>query len=355
MFENLQVFENRYEELNLKLYDPQSAADRELYAALMKEHKEITPIVEAYRAYQGCVESLAEAKELLEETSEKELRELAQEEIRENSELLARLEEQLKLLLLPKDPNDEKNVIVEIRGGAGGEEAALFAANLYRMYSMYAEKKGWKTELVNLNETELGGFKEVSFMIDGEGAFSRLKFESGVHRVQRVPETEAQGRIHTSTATVAVLPEAEDVDVQIDPKDLQIDTFRSSGAGGQHINKTSSAIRITHLPTGMVVECQDERSKYKNKDKAMKVLRARLLAQEVEKASSQVAEERRSQVGTGDRSERIRTYNYPQARVTDHRIGLTLYKLEDVLNGALDEVIDPLIAADRAAKLEESQ
>ena len=220
---------------------------------------------------------------------------------------------------------------------------------------MYAEKKGWKTELVNLNETELGGFKEVSFMIDGEGAFSRLKFESGVHRVQRVPETEAQGRIHTSTATVAVLPEAEDVDVQIDPKDLQIDTFRSSGAGGQHINKTSSAIRITHLPTGMVVECQDERSQYKNKDKAMKVLRARLLAQEVEKASSQVAEERRSQVGTGDRSERIRTYNYPQARVTDHRIGLTLYKLEDVLNGALDEVIDPLIAADRAAKLEESQ
>ena len=355
MFENLQVFENRYEELNLKLYDPQSAADRELYAALMKEHKEITPIVEAYRAYQGCVESLAEAKELLEETSEKELRELAQEEIRENSELLARLEEQLKLLLLPKDPNDEKNVIVEIRGGAGGEEAALFAANLYRMYSMYAEKKGWKTELVNLNETELGGFKEVSFMIDGEGAFSRLKFESGVHRVQRVPETEAQGRIHTSTATVAVLPEAEDVDVQIDPKDLQIDTFRSSGAGGQHINKTSSAIRITHLPTGMVVECQDERSQYKNKDKAMKVLRARLLAQEVEKASSQVAEERRSQVGTGDRSERIRTYNYPQARVTDHRIGLTLYKLEDVLKGALDEVIDPLIAADRAAKLEESQ
>lgn len=355
MFENLQVFEHRYEELTMKLYDPQTAGDRELYASLMKEHKEIEPIVETYRAYRHCEADLVGAKELLEEADQRELREMAQEEIKEKSETLSQLEEQLKILLLPKDPNDEKNVIVEIRGGAGGEEAALFAYNLYRMYTSYAEKKGWKTEIVSLNETELGGFKEVSFLIDGEGAYSRLKYESGVHRVQRVPETEAQGRIHTSTATVAVLPEAEEVEVEIDPKDLQIDTFRSSGAGGQHINKTSSAIRITHLPTGMVVECQDERSQYKNKDKALKVLRARLLSQEREKANAQVAEERRSQVGTGDRSERIRTYNFPQARVTDHRIGLTLYKLEEVLGGSLDEIIDSLVAADRAAQLEDSQ
>lgn len=355
MFENLQVFEHRYEELTMKLYDPQTAGDRELYASLMKEHKEIEPIVETYRAYRHCEADLAGAKELLEEADQRELREMAQEEIKEKSETLSQLEEQLKILLLPKDPNDEKNVIVEIRGGAGGEEAALFAYNLYRMYTSYAEKKGWKTEIVSLNETELGGFKEVSFLIDGEGAYSRLKYESGVHRVQRVPETEAQGRIHTSTATVAVLPEAEEVEVEIDPKDLQIDTFRSSGAGGQHINKTSSAIRITHLPTGMVVECQDERSQYKNKDKALKVLRARLLSQEREKANAQVAQERRSQVGTGDRSERIRTYNFPQARVTDHRIGLTLYKLEEVLEGSLDEIIDSLVAADRAAQLEDSQ
>ena len=255
VFENLQVFESRYEELNLKLYDPATAADRELYARLMKEHKEIEPIVETYRAWRQCGADLSGAKELLEEAADRELKEMAQQEIREKGIELSRLEEELKLLLLPKDPNDGKNVIVEIRGGAGGEEAALFAYNLYRMYTAYAEGKGWKTEIVSLNETELGGFKEVSFLIDGEGAYSRLKYESGVHRVQRVPETEAQGRIHTSTATVAVLPEAEEVDVDIDPKDLQIDTFRSSGAGGQHINKTSSAIRVTHLPTGMVVEC----------------------------------------------------------------------------------------------------
>ncbi len=352
MFENLQVFENRLEELNLKLYDPQTTGDRELYAALMKEYRDLEPVVEAYRAYRRCEEALAGAKELLEESSERELREMAQEEIRENTGKLEKLEEEIKILLLPKDPNDEKNVIVEIRGGTGGEEAALFAYDLYRMYTAYADKRGWKTEIVGLNETELGGFKEVSFLIDGEGAYSRLKYESGAHRVQRVPETETQGRIHTSAATVAVLPEAEEVDVEIDPKDLQIDTFRSSGAGGQHINKTSSAIRITHLPTGMVVECQDERSQYKNKDKAMKVLRARLLSQEREKASAQVAEERRSQVGSGDRSERIRTYNFPQSRVTDHRIGLTLYKLDEVLAGELDQLIDPLIAADRAAQLE---
>lgn len=351
MFENLSGFEKRFEELNQKLYDPQTVSNRELYASLMKEYKELQPIVEAYQSYCSCVDAIKQAKELLEETSERELKELAQGDIRENEEKLHGLEEEIKLLLLPKDPNDEKNVIVEIRGGTGGEEAALFAYDLYRMYASYAERRGWKTEIASLNETELGGFKEVSFLITGEGAYSRLKYESGVHRVQRVPETETQGRIHTSAATVAVLPEAEEVEVDIDPKDLQIDTFRSSGAGGQHINKTSSAIRITHLPTGMVVECQDERSQYKNKDKAMKVLRARLLSQEREKASAQVAQERRSQVGSGDRSERIRTYNFPQSRVTDHRIGLTLYKLEEVLAGSLDELIDALITADRAQQI----
>ena len=353
MFENLQVFQNRYEELTQKLYDPQSAADPALFAQLMKESRELEPIVTAYGNYLRCQEALSGAKELLEESSDRELREMAQEEIKEKERALAQLEEEIKLLLLPKDPNDEKNVIMEIRGGTGGEEAALFAYDLYRMYTAYAEKQGWHTEIVNLNETELGGFKEVSFLIDGAGAYSKLKYESGAHRVQRVPETETQGRIHTSAATVAVLPEAEEVEVDIDPKDLQIDPFRSSGAGGQHINKTSSAIRITHLPTGMVVECQDERSQYKNKDKAMKVLRARLLGQEREKASAQVAEERRSQVGSGDRSERIRTYNFPQSRVTDHRIGLTLYKLEEVLAGGMDEIVDSLIAADRAEKLRE--
>ena len=352
MFENLQVFENRYEELTLKLYDPQTAGDREAFAALMKEHKELEPIVEAYRAWRQCQEDLAGARELLESEGDRELRELAVEEIREREERGRALEEELKLLLLPKDPNDEKNVILEIRGGTGGEEAALFAYDLYRMYTAYAQRRGWRTEIVGLNETELGGFKEVSVLIDGEGAWSRLKYESGTHRVQRVPETETQGRIHTSAATVAVLPEAEEVEVHIDPKDLQIDTFRSSGAGGQHINKTSSAIRVTHLPTGMVVECQDERSQYKNKEKALKVLRARLLDQEQSKADAQLAQERKSQVGSGDRSQRIRTYNFPQSRVTDHRIGLTLYKLEEVLAGDLDEIIDSLIAADRASQLE---
>ncbi len=353
MFENLQVFENRYEEISMKLYDPASASDPQLFSALMKESRELEPIVEAYRGYKRCLEAVEGAKELLESSGDRELRELAQEEIKENEAELERLTEEIKVLLLPKDPNDEKNVIVEIRGGTGGEEAALFAYDLYRMYTAYAEKQGWHTEIVSLNETELGGFKEVSFLVDGAGAYSKLKYESGAHRVQRVPETETQGRIHTSAATVAVLPEAEEVDIQIDPKDLQIDTFRSSGAGGQHINKTSSAIRITHLPTGMVVECQDERSQYKNKDKAMKVLRARLLSQEQEKANAQVAQARRSQVGSGDRSERIRTYNFPQSRVTDHRIGLTLYKLEEVLAGSMNEIIDDLIAADRAQQLEE--
>lgn len=355
MFENLTVFENRYEELNLKLYDPTVASNRELYAALMKEHKEITPIVEKYRALKAAEQTIEDATFLLNDSgSDKELRQMALEELNEAREDVQSIAEDLKILLLPRDPNDERNVIVEIRGGAGGEEAALFAYNLYRMYTMYAEKRGWKTEIVSLNETELGGFKEISFTIDGDGAYSRLKYESGVHRVQRVPETETQGRIHTSTATVAVLPEADAVELELNPKDLQIDTFRSSGAGGQHINKTSSAIRITHLPTGTVVECQDERSQYKNKDKALRVLRARLLDAKVEAQNAEIAADRRSQVGSGDRSERIRTYNYPQLRVTDHRIGLTLYRLEDVLGGDLDEIIDALIAADRAEKLKES-
>lgn len=351
MFENLQAFENRYEELNLKLYDPTVATDRELYAKLMKEHKDITPIVENYRKYKKLLETIRDSKEIIEDTSDHELKEMAQLELKEANTALKETEETLKILLLPKDPNDDKNVIVEIRGGAGGDEAALFSAVLFKMYTMYAEKNGWNVEVAHLNETEIGGFKEISFMIEGTGAYSKLKFESGVHRVQRVPETETQGRVHTSTATVAVLPEAEDVDIEINPKDLQIDTFRSSGAGGQHVNKTSSAIRITHLPTGMVVECQDERSQLKNKDKAMKVLRSRLLDQEIQKAHAEVAQERKSQVGTGDRSERIRTYNYPQNRVTDHRIGLTLYHLDNILAGELDEIIDPLIAAYRAEQL----
>lgn len=355
MFENLSVFENRYEELNMKLYDPAVAADRNLYRDLMKEHKEIEPIVEKYRALKKAEASLEDAEAILNDSeADKELRQMASDEMSTAKSDIESISEELKILLLPRDPNDDRSVIVEIRGGAGGEEAALFVYNLYRMYNMYAEKRGWKTEIVSLNETELGGFKEVSFTIDGDGAYSRLKFESGVHRVQRVPETETQGRIHTSTATVAVLPEADEVELEIDPKDLKIDTFRSSGAGGQHINKTSSAIRVTHLSTGTVVECQDERSQYKNKDKALRVLRARLLDAKVAAQNAEIAANRKSQVGTGDRSERIRTYNYPQLRVTDHRIGLTIYRLFDVLNGDLDEIIDALIAADRAEKLKES-
>lgn len=351
MFDKLEIFDKRLTELETKLYDPDVAADPQRYTETMKEFKSIEPLVTKYREYKKLQNIQKDAKAVLETSADKELCELAQIELDEAKEKLDVLTGEIKLLLVPKDPNDDKNVIVEIRGGAGGEEAALFSGVLYRMYSMYAEKRGWKTELVNANETELGGYKEVAFMINGDGAFSRLKFESGVHRVQRVPETEAQGRIHTSTVTVAVLPEADDVEVTINPADLQIDTYRSSGAGGQHINKTESAIRITHIPSGIVVECQDERSQYKNKDKAMRVLKTRLLEAEREKQNSAVAQERKSQVGTGDRSERIRTYNYPQGRVTDHRIGLTLYKIDDILNGDLDEIIDALITADRAEKL----
>lgn len=352
MFENLSVFENRYEELNMKLYDPAVAADRNLYRDLMKEHKEIEPIVEKYRALKKAEASLEDAEAILNDSeADKELRQMASDEMSAAKSDIESISEELKILLLPRDPNDDRSVIVEIRGGAGGEEAALFAYNLYRMYNMYAEKRGWKTEIVSLNETELGGFKEVSFTIDGDGAYSRLKFESGVHRVQRVPETESQGRIHTSAATVAVLPEADDVEVDINPNDLQIDTYRSGGAGGQHVNKTESAIRITHLPTGLVVQCQDERSQHKNKEKAMRVLKSRLLELYQSQAAEAEATNRKNQVGSGDRSERIRTYNFPQNRVTDHRIGLTLYKLEAFMDGDMDELIDALILAERTAQL----
>lgn len=354
MFERIEIFDKRYSELSQRLYEPSVAADPEQYQKIMKELKSIEEIVLTYRDYKKAVKAQEESLEILDESSDNDLKELAQLELDEAKQNIEELSENLKILLLPKDPNDERNVIVEIRGGAGGEESALFSAVLFRMYSMYAEKRGYKIEIVNANETELGGYKEISFMIEGEGAYSRFKYESGVHRVQRVPETESQGRVHTSTTTVAVLPEAEDVELEIDPNDLKIDTFRSSGAGGQHINKTSSAIRITHLPTGTVVECQDERSQYKNKDKALKVLKSRLLKEKQDKQACEIAANRKSQVGTGDRSERIRTYNYPQGRLTDHRIGLTLYKLEDILNGNLDEVIDALVTADRAEKLKES-
>lgn len=352
MFDKLQGIEDKLEKINSSLCDLEVVSNQEEYKKLMREAKTLTPIVEKFREYKKANSDLTEAKEMLADSSlDKEFRDMASEEATKAQKKTEELKEELKVLLLPKDPNDYKNVIVEIRGGAGGEEAALFAGSLFRMYSMYAERKGWKTEIMNENPTELGGYKEISFMIEGEGAYSRLKFESGVHRVQRVPETESQGRVHTSTVTVAVLPEAEEVEFTLDPADLQIDVFRSSGAGGQKVNKTSSAIRVTYLPMGMVVECQDERSQYKNKDKALKVLRSRLLEEKTAKQNAEIAGERRSQVGTGDRSERIRTYNFPQGRVSDHRIGLTLYKIEAIMNGDLDEIIDALVTADTAEKL----
>lgn len=351
MLDKLQAICNKYEELSAKSEQPDFYADPQKAAKLLREKNDLEPIVEAFHAYNQAQQDMADAQELM---ADPEMKELCQETYAAAKAQKEALAEKIQILLLPKDPNDEKNVIMEIRGGAGGEEAALFANSLYRMYTMYAESRRWKIEVLNLNATELGGIKEISFSIAGQGAYSRLKFESGVHRVQRVPETETQGRVHTSTVTVAVMPEAEEVEIDINPADLKIDTFRSSGAGGQHINKTSSAIRVTHLPTGMVVECQDERSQYKNKDKALKVLRSRLLAQKQAEHDSKIAAERRSQVGTGDRSERIRTYNYPQGRLTDHRIGLTLYKLDTILNGVLDEVVDALVTADQAEKLKAS-
>ena len=354
MLDKLQAVANRYEEINSQLYQSEIASQPDLYNALLKEAAQLQPIADAYARLNAQKERLAEAQELLADSgSDKELKALAQQEFAEAKNTIEALTEELKILLLPRDPNDDRNVIVEIRAGAGGEESALFAHSLHRMYTMYAERHGLRHEPLSINETELGGCKEVSFLISGDGAYSRFKFESGVHRVQRVPETETGGRIHTSTVTVAVLPEAEEVEMEINSADLQIDTFRSSGAGGQHINKTESAIRITHLPTGTVVECQDERSQFKNKDKAMKVLRARLLEQKQQEQQSAIAADRKSQVGTGDRSERIRTYNFPQGRVTDHRIGLTLYKIDSILNGDLDEVIDALITAHRAEQLQQ--
>ena len=352
MFSKLSFVEKRFDEIEHRLYEPDVVNDPTVYRQLMKEHTRLKPVVETYHAYAAAVNQVAEAEALLAEAGgDKEQKELADAELKDGKQAVERLTEELKILLAPRDPNDDRDVMVEIRGGAGGEESALFAHSLYRMYTMYAEAKGFAVEVISENATELGGYKEVVFSVSGDGAYSKLKFESGVHRVQRVPETEAGGRIHTSTATGAVLPEVDDVEVDINPADLQIDTFRASGAGGQHINKTESAIRITHKPSGMVVECQDERSQLKNKEKAMRVLRARLYEQKMAEQQQAVAADRRAQVGTGDRSERIRTYNFPQGRVTDHRIGLTLYKLDAVMDGDLDEVIDALTTADRAEKL----
>lgn len=350
MLDKLSALIARFDEVEARLSAPDLYDDPAAAAKLLKEQRRLAPIVEVIRAREEALQTIQDAQELMRE--DPEMRDFAQEELSEAQERADKLEQELKILLLPRDPNDDKNIIVEIRGGAGGEESALFAHSLHRMYNMYAEKHGWTTEILSINETELGGCKEVVFQIAGDGVYSRLKFESGVHRVQRVPETESQGRIHTSTVTVAVLPEAEEVDFEINPTDLKIDTFRASGAGGQHINKTESAIRITHLPTGTVVECQDERSQHKNRDKAMRVLRTRLYEAECEKQNAAIAAERRAQVGTGDRSERIRTYNFPENRVSDHRIKLTIYKLSQFLDGDMDEVLDALITADTAQKLQ---
>ncbi len=355
MLDKLKFVEERYEEINHKLMDPSVVNNQEIFRELMKEYKSLTPMIEKYREYKKAKADMDEAREMLDAGGlDKDFRAMVDEQYSEGKAKAETAAEELKILLLPKDPNDDKNVIIEIRGGAGGEEAALFANSLMRMYTMYAESKRFKWEILNINETELGGIKEVSINVEGEGAYSRYKYESGVHRVQRVPETETQGRIHTSTVTVAVLPEAEEVELEINQNDLQIDTYRASGAGGQHVNKTESAIRITHLPTGVVVECQDERSQYKNKDKAMKLLRSRLLEAKRRAQTDEIAAERKSQVGTGDRSERIRTYNYPQGRVTDHRIGLTLYRIDSILNGDIDELVDALITYDQAEKLKAS-
>ncbi len=355
LVDKLQVIEDKYMDLEQRISDPDMIAKQQEWQKLTRQHAALTETVKTFRDYKDVLSGLADAMEIIDDKSlDEEFREMAQEEVRELKEKKEQLEESLFILLLPKDPNDEKNVIIEIRGGAGGDEAALFAGDLFRMYTKYAERQGWRCAILDANEPDLGGFKEVVFSVDGQGAYSKLKFESGVHRVQRIPSTEASGRIHTSTVTVAVLPEAEEVDIEINEKDLQIDTYCASGAGGQHVNRTESAVRITHKPSGIIVSCQDERSQLKNKDKAMRVLRAKLLDLAEQEAAAQLAADRKSQVGTGDRSERIRTYNYPQGRMTDHRINLTLYKLDAILNGDLDEMVQALITADQAAKMQEA-
>ena len=355
MFDKLSFIDERFNELEIKISDPAVIADQELWRKLCKEHSDITPIVHKYREYKAFSDNIAEAKEMLSSGElDKDEKELIEQEINDSNEGISRISEELKILLLPKDPNDDKNVIVEIRGGAGGDEAALFAADLLRMYSMYAETQRWKVEMLSESPTDIGGYKEVSFAINGDGAYSRLKFESGVHRVQRIPSTESGGRIHTSTVTVAVLPEVEDVEVEINQNDLRIDVFRAGGPGGQCVNTTDSAVRITHIPTGVVVSCQDEKSQHKNKDKAMKILRSRVYDIFIQQQNDAISAERKSQVGTGDRSERIRTYNYPQGRVTDHRIGLTLHKLDAILDVDLTEIIDALITTDQSEKLKMS-
>lgn len=355
MFDKLEDILIRYEEIEAEMMNPSVVNDQNRYRKLRKEQADLEDIVAKYKEYKAVQKNLQDSLALLEEESDEELRELAKEELNNCKQRIEEIEEELKILLLPKDPNDDKNVIVEIRGGAGGDEAALFAAELYRMYVMYAERNRWKIDMMNLNENGIGGFKEVVFMINGKGAYSKLKYESGVHRVQRVPVTESGGRIHTSTATVAIMPEAEEIDVELDLNDCKFDVFRASGNGGQCVNTTDSAVRLTHIPTGIVISCQDEKSQLKNKDKAIRVLRAKLYELEREKAQNAEAEARKSQIGTGDRSEKIRTYNFPQGRVTDHRIKLTIHQLDEVMNGNLDEIIDSLIAADQAARLSKLQ
>ena len=355
MFEKLEFIEGKYEELSIKISDPEIIAEQNLWKKLVKEHSDIEPLVMKFREYKSVIKNIEDSEEMLREEEDRELLEMVKIELADLEEKRAALEEELKIMLLPKDPNDEKDVIVEIRGAAGGEEAALFAADLFRMYTRYAERQGWKVDILSSNPTDIGGYKEVIFEIIGKGAYSRLKYESGAHRVQRVPTTEAGGRIHTSTATVLVMPEADDIDFELDMNDVRIDVFRSSGHGGQSVNTTDSAVRVTHIPTGTVVTCQDEKSQLKNKEKALKILKSRLLEAEIAKKNAEIANERKSKIGTGDRSERIRTYNFPQGRVTDHRIGLTLYKLNDFLDGDLDEMIEALITTDQAEKLKSNE